>query len=92
MKVLSEKDFEGLFEGVAAKKLEMLQEQGHEVCGVLMRQVLPTGVRAVTLSKEARVCWLDAVSVLGAQGVVETATACRGGMDKSRAKRKGGAL
>ena len=57
------------FDGVAASKLEMLREQGFEPCGVVMRKVGPTGVQVHTLSLEARVCWLDPVSVLGAEGV-----------------------
>lgn len=75
---------EANFSGVALSKLEMLKDQGFEVCGVVMRQVRPTGVSVTTLSYEARVAWLDPVSVLGAQGVVETARACRVGMDKPK--------
>jgi hypothetical protein len=81
------------FDGVAASKLEMLREQGFEPCGVVMRKVGPTGVQVHTLSLEARVCWLDPVSVLGAEGALSGAKNLNHGwtrMDTDGKKQGGG--
>jgi hypothetical protein len=44
---------------VAKAKVEMFEEQGFELCGVLMKQHTPSGVKFVTVSRQGIADWHD---------------------------------
>lgn len=54
------------FTGLAAKRLACLCEQGYAVAGVLLCKRGEAGTRlAVSVARNGKVCWHDAVEVAG---------------------------